>query len=689
MNRKIMLKGLDCPHCTAVIEEKISSLPYVSAAVFNPVTKIMDISLDKDSEKLDGDVKKIVAATEPSVQVLDFSENQQGAHADDDDDEGITPVHIIRLVSGLVFLFAAIFFKTEAVRIPLYIVSYVIFGWDVVLKALRNIAKGQIFDENFLMSIATIGAFLTGKFAEAVSVMLFYQIGELFQDMAVGKASRSVKNLLNIMPENANLITEDGISVVPSEKINTGDMILVRPGEKIPLDGIVAEGSSYVDKKALTGESLPEEAVCGSAVLSGEINGSSPLKIKVTKISSDSTAQKIIRLTREAASKKSKAERFITKFAKIYTPVVVFAAVAIALIPLIFAGPESFFVWFDRALIFLVASCPCALVISIPLGFFAGIGRASSRGILIKGSTFVQSLAEADTVVFDKTGTLTEGSFSIEKIEPVGVSEKELLSICASAESLSSHPIAAAISNTSEEKIPLGDYEETSGMGIRAITNDNREILVGNLALLKKYNVSAPAADDSITTVYAAADGKYIGKIVLKDTVKKDSRQTIANLRAKGIKTVLLTGDKKESAEEIGRTLGLDSVRWELLPSDKLSCLEKLYDEGSKTIAYLGDGINDAPVLRRADIGVAMGGLGSDAAIEASDCVIMSDEPSKILEAVSISKTAMSRIRQNTAFVISFKIFVLVISAIGFGNMWLAVFADIGTALLAVLNSIR
>ncbi|MCD7778973.1 MAG: cadmium-translocating P-type ATPase, partial [Clostridiales bacterium] len=572
----------------------------------------------------------------------------------------------------------------------LYIAAYIIFGYDVIIKAVKNIAKGEVFDENFLMSIATIGAFFIGEYPEAAAVMLFYQIGELFQDLAVGKASKSVKSLLNIMPENANIITDEGIREIPSKDVKRDDVIVVKAGDKVPLDGIVLEGESYIDKKALTGESLPELVKAGEKVLSGSINGSTPLKIKVEKTYSDSTAQKIFRLTEEAAGKKSKAEKFITKFAKIYTPTVVFLAVAIAVIPTLITGFSEFNTWLYRALIFLVASCPCALVVSIPLGFFAGNGKASAAGVLIKGSTYIQSLAETDTAVFDKTGTLTEGVFIIADVKPLGTTKEELLSLCGSVEKYSSHPIAKAIYRETQEtaKTEISEYEEISGMGIKAKA-EGKDILVGNAALMKKFGVDCDTRKDSKTTVYTSVNGKLAGIITVADTVKKDSEKTISSLKNMGIKTVLLTGDRKESADEFNRELKLDEIKSELLPADKLSEVENLYKNGSKTIVYLGDGINDAPVLRRADVGAALGVLGSDSDLEAADCVIMSAEPSKILDAISISKETMRRIKQNTTFVIAVKVIVLAVSAVGLGNMWLAVFADIGTALIAILNSIR
>ncbi|MCD7905671.1 MAG: cadmium-translocating P-type ATPase [Clostridiales bacterium] len=687
MNQRLILKDLNCPHCAGVIEEKVRGLSYVNTAEFNMVTKIIDIDTSENNSSLFEDVKKIVKQTEPEVTVL--SEEEKAEESGEEED-GITRLLVIRLIAGLCLTAGAVLIQSFNFKIGLYITAYIVFGYDVVIKALKNIAKGEVFDENFLMSTATIGAFFIGEYPEAAAVMLFYQIGELFQDLAVGRASRSVKSLLNIMPENANVVTHHGINEVPSKTVRKGSVILVKAGDKVPLDGIVLEGESYIDKKALTGESLPELVKVGERVLSGSINGSTPLKVRVEKTYSDSTAQKILRLTEEAAGKKSKAEKFITKFAKIYTPMVVFLAVLIAVIPTVITGFSEFNTWLYRAIIFLAASCPCALVVSIPLGFFAGNGKASAAGVLIKGSAYIQSLAEADTAVFDKTGTLTEGVFKIANVKGIDSTRWELLNICGSVEKYSSHPIAKAICSEAKEayNIEISEYEEISGMGIKAKTAD-REYLAGNAALMDKFGVNYTADSDSKTTIYTASNRKLIGTVTVADAIKKDSEKTISALKNMGIKTVLLTGDKKESADEFNKKLKLDEIKSELLPADKLKEVEALYKKGSKTIIYVGDGINDAPILRRADVGAAMGGLGSDSAIEAADCVIMSDEPSKILSAISISRETMRRIKQNTTFVITVKVIVLAVSAVGLGNMWLAVFADIGTALIAILNSIR
>ncbi len=688
MNQRLTLKDLNCPHCAGVIEEKTSHLKGVRNASFNMMTKVMDIELEGENDSLIEEVKNIVKETEPSVTVIPYENRKTD---DDDDDDGITRLHVIRLVAGLALLFAAVIFSRRGiVSLPFYIAAYIVFGYDVIINAVRNILHGELFDENFLMSIATIGAFFIGEYPEAAAVMLFYQVGELFQDIAVGKASRSVKSLIEIMPENANLVNGNEVITIPAKDVEPGQILLIKPGEKVPLDGVVTEGSSYIDKKALTGESVPEYIKEGDSIPSGAINGNTPVKIKATKGFENSTAQKIVRLTEEAASKKSKAERFITGFAKVYTPTVVFLALAVAVLPTLYFGFDTFSDWLYRALIFLVASCPCALVVSIPLGFFAGNGKLSSKGILVKGSSYIQSLAEADTVAFDKTGTLTKGIFRIESVSPVGISAEELLDLCGCAETYSNHPIAAAIcmSAKKDRDIAITDYEEISGMGVRAVC-DGKAVLAGNSALMDKFGIKYNKLKYDSTTVYVAIDNRFAGTITVADTVKEDSKKTISSLKAKKIKTVMLTGDNGESAERLNSILMLDEVKSGLLPGDKLDCIEKLYENGSKTIVYLGDGINDAPVLKRVDVGTAMGGLGSDTAIEAADAVIMNDEPSKILTAIELSGKTMARIRQNTVFVIAVKIIVLIISALGFGNMWLAIFADIGTALIAILNSIR
>lgn len=584
-----------------------------------------------------------------------------------------------------------------------FLAAYILIGKEVLLTAAGNISKGRIFDENFLMTIASIGAFFIGEYPEAVAVMLFYRIGEYMQDKAVEKSRRSISALLDIRPDTANIKTADGIQAVAAEDVRVGDIIVVKAGEKVPLDGIIEEGSSSIDTRALTGESLPRDVGVGSEVLSGSINGQGLLHVKVTREFSESTASKIIELVQNAGSKKARTENFITKFARYYTPAVVAVAAALAVIPPFALGMGSFSQWLYRALVFLVISCPCALVISIPLGFFGGIGAASSKGILVKGSNFLEALIDADTVIFDKTGTLTTGVFKVkEVISRNGFTKEEVLQYGAYAEYHSTHPIAVSIKakyleDTADEieADRISDMEERAGFGIKAQIG-GKKVLAGNLRLMEEENVSAEAADVAGTVVYVAVDGCYAGAVVIADEAKTDSRITIEGLREAGVKKVaMLTGDSRKIGEEIGRELKIDDVYSELLPQDKVEVLEAIFENRKSSarktgkIIFVGDGINDAPVLARADIGIAMGGVGSDAAIEAADIVIMNDEPSKVITAIRIARKTRRIVWQNIIGALVVKGIVLLLGAFGFATMWEAVFADVGVALLAVLNSVR
>lgn len=609
-------------------------------------------------------------------------------------------------IAGGVFLFSVLvthllpdFAYKQYLSFFLFFTAYLIAGGDVVKKAFRNILNGQVFDENFLMSIATIGAFFVGEYPEGVAVMLFYQIGELFQSYAVGKSRKSIANLMQIRPDSANLITDGTITEVSPEKVHIGDFILVKPGEKIPLDGIIAEGTSSLDTAALTGEALPREVAPGDDAISGCINLNGMLTIRVTKEFGDSTVKKILDMVENASSKKAKAENFISKFARYYTPVVVVLALLLAILPPIVLS-EPFSEWIYRALNFLVVSCPCALVISIPLGFFGGIGGAAKQGILMKGSNYLEALANADTFVFDKTGTLTNGNFKVTGILAEQHSEEELLMFAALAESHSSHPIALSIREAYAERTGeepdntsgmLSDVKELAGFGIRAIVKGH-EVLIGREKLLAEQNISCPETSGTGTTVYVAVDGSFAGIIFIEDEIKPDTAASITDLRKLGVKKqILLTGDKKETGEALAKKLQLDAAYTDLLPADKVTHLEKLLEEqtSGRTLAYVGDGINDAPVLARADIGIAMGGLGSDAAIEAADIVIMTDEPSKLTAAIRIARYTLNIVHQNVVFAIGVKVLVLILSALGISNMWWAVFADVGVCVLAILNSMR
>lgn len=599
------------------------------------------------------------------------------------------------VIAFILFIIAIVVpFNNVYITDAIYIISYIIVGLDIVKKAIRNIFKGKVFDENFLMTVATIGAFGINEFPEAVAVMLFYQVGELFQSYAVDKSRKSIASLMDIRPDFANVVRNNEIEKVEPDEVKLGETIVVKTGEKIPLDGIIIEGNSMLDTMALTGESVPRSVKVNDEVLSGSINQNGLLKIKVTKEFEESTVSKILDLVENASNKKSKSENFITKFAKYYTPIVVIIAVIIAIIPPIFLGWNTFSDWLYRALSFLVVSCPCALVISIPLSFFGGIGGASKDGILIKGSNYLEALAQTEIVVFDKTGTLTEGVFDVQKIAPVGVSEEELLKLVAHAENYSNHPISKSIKKAYNKEIDeniVKNPQELSGRGISAQI-DNQEILVGNEKLMNENSINFEKCVEVGTILYVARNGEYIGYILIADKIKDDSFKAIKELKKNNIKqTVMLTGDKENVGKDVAKKLEMDTVYTELLPDGKVKKVEELLKQKSEQgkVVFAGDGINDAPVLTLADIGIAMGGLGSDAAVEAADIVIMTDEPSKIVNAIKISKKTMRIVKENIIFAIFVKIAVLVLSAIGMATMWEAVFADVGVSIIAIINALR
>ena len=602
-----------------------------------------------------------------------------------------------RILASAAIWIAAVLIRPDRqwIRLVLFLAGYGIVGWDIVAKALRNIRHGNMLDENFLMSIATIGAFLIGEYSEGVAVMVFYQIGGLFQDYAVGKSRKSIADLMDIRPDYANVKKGEVLTRVDPDEVRIGDTIVVKPGERIPLDGNVLEGSSQIDTSALTGESVPREAEAGSGILSGCVNLSGVLTVAVTREYEESTVSKILDLVENASSRKSRSEQFITRFSRYYTPVVVTLAVLLAVIPPFFTGWSTFSGWLYRALSFLVISCPCALVLSIPLSFFGGIGGASSQGILIKGGNYLEALAGTEIMVFDKTGTLTKGVFHVQEIHPEGVSRQELLELAAYTESYSSHPISLSLKQAYGKEIDnsrISDAEEISGHGVRA-TVDGKKVLAGNQKLMEQEGIPCPDAGMTGTVVHAAVDQTYIGCIRIADEVKEDSARTIKKLKAAANirRIVMLTGDNAQIGSSVAEELGVDEVYSELLPADKVEKLEELFAEKSPKgkLAFVGDGINDAPVLARADIGIAMGGLGSDAAIEAADVVIMTDEPSRIVTAMNISKKTLKIANQNIVFAIGIKILVLFLSAFGITTMWAAIFADVGVAVLAVLNSLR
>lgn len=599
------------------------------------------------------------------------------------------------LISAVLYLMAIfIKFPHQGINCGIYVLSYIIVGFEILKKAFRNIKRGKVFDENFLMSAATLGAFAIGEFPEAVAVMLFYQVGELFQSYAVDKSRKSIADLMDLRPDYANVLRNGKQEKIDPDDVQIGEIILVKPGEKIPLDGKVTEGTSMIDTKALTGEPVPRKVVSGDEVLSGCINLDGILKIQVAKAFDESTATKILELVESASSRKAKSENFITKFARYYTPVVVIMALFLAFLSPIILKNANFSDWIYRALEFLVVSCPCALVISIPLSFFGGIGGASRKGILIKGSNYLEALANLKTVVFDKTGTLTKGVFDVQKIKAINLNEQELLKVVAHAQVYSNHPIAKSIKEAYGKEIETSivlDYKEFAGRGIKA-NIDGKDVFAGNEKLMIENNIQYQKCSDVGTVIYVGINNSFSGYIVISDVVKQDAKKCVEDLKVSGVKkTIMLTGDRKEVAEYVGKNIGLDEVYAELLPDEKVKKVEELLNNKNKDdkLAYVGDGMNDAPVLALADVGIAMGGLGSDSAIEAADIVIMTDEPSKINSAIKIARKTMRIVRENIVFAIFVKVLVLVLSAMGLATMWEAVFADVGVSIIAIINAFR
>ena len=701
----ISLKGLTCANCAGKIEKAVGEMPETKEAEINLLKQEMRLvpAAEADQTKLLEKVTEIVHKYEKDVEVSLAEQGQAcgiaHGHCDGDccghthsKEEATGKKLILRFGVGLAFFVAACLWQKQG-QTTLFLISYAIFGYDVILQALKNIFKGQVFDENFLMSLSTVGAMVIGEMSEAVFVMLFYQVGEAFQDYAVRRSRRSITALMDIRPDFAHVLTADGsLQKVSPEQVAIGDVIVVKAGEKIPLDGTVVEGSALLDTAALTGESLPREVEAGSTVLSGCINRDGLLHVEVTKPFGESTVMKILELVENAAGRKSKTEKFITRFARVYTPAVVGLAVLLAVVPPIL-GQGAFSQWIGRALIFLVVSCPCALVLSVPLSYFAGIGAASKNGILIKGGNVLDTLCHTKRIVFDKTGTLTKGQFTVTKIE--GENPAALLEMAAAGESLSNHPVARAIAKhfeTETGRQPEGvtDYAEQGGMGITCQWN-GAHLALGNRRLMEKEGVSCPEAVGSGSVVYVAKDGIYQGYLVVDDTIKDGAADALAALKPYGVtETVMLTGDGKAAAEKVGNTLGIHRIYAELLPADKLHILENMpqMEEGAKT-AFVGDGINDAPVLAGADVGIAMGAMGSDAAMEAADVVLMDDDLRKISVGLRIAKNTRKIVMQNIVFALGIKILVLLLSALGMATMWMAVFADVGVAVLAILNAMR
>lgn len=695
LRRQFILEGLDCANCAAKIEKEVQKLVDVEEATVDFINTKLSIQIDKDvsTKEMVNKIKEVVKSHEPEVEVIEL-QNKNTSKKMEEEQEG--KGELIKLAIGaLIFAVALAFDFPQTLELILFLISYIIVGGKVVLRAGKNILKGEVFDENFLMALATIGAFLIKEYPEAVAVMLFYQVGEIFQDMAVNNSRKSITALMDIRPDYANLKIDEEIRKVSPEDVSLGDLIIVKPGEKVPLDGVIVEGTSMIDTSALTGESVPTRVGVGDAVLSGAINKNAVLTIKIEKEFADSTVAKILDLVENAGSKKAPTEKFITKFARVYTPVVVFLAIALAIIPPLFVEGATFSQWLYRALSFLVVSCPCALVVSVPLGFFGGIGAASKNGILVKGGNYLEALNNVEMVVFDKTGTLTKGVFEVTEIRTENkVNKDELLSYAAYAEAFSNHPIATSILKAYGKEIIKGkisNYEEISGQGVKVLV-EGKEILAGNYRLMDKENIAYKKIDAIGTVVYIALDKRYLGYLVISDEIKKDSAEAIKTLKSLGVrKTSMLTGDNRFVAERIGKELELDEVYAELLPDQKVEKLESLEKEKSTKgkLIFVGDGINDAPVLARADIGIAMGGVGSDAAIEASDVVIMTDEPYKIVDAIKIAKNTRKIVLQNICFALAVKVLILILVAIGLGTMWEAVFGDVGVTVIAVLNSMR
>lgn len=687
---QLTLEGLNCANCARKIEEKVGKMEGVKESNLNFTTTTLNVKLERKvkEEHAINEIKKIVEALEPHVKVekkVSGKTNVQRAKFE------VKPTLII---GTILYLIAVIGDFKGALALILFVASYLLIGGKVVLTAIKNIARGQLFDENFLMTVATIGAFSISEYPEAVAVMLFYEIGETIQGYAVNKSRSSISSLMDIRADYANIIIDGKEKKVSPETVKVEDIILVKPGEKIPLDGIVVEGESFVDTSALTGESVPRKIAVNDEILSGGINTNGVLKVKVTKKFGESTVSRILEMVENAANKKANTEKFITKFAKVYTPIVVALAILIAVVPSIFIKDALFSTWLYRALVFLVVSCPCALVVSVPLGFFAGIGGASKKGVLVKGSNYLELLKDLETVVFDKTGTLTEGVFTVTEINTNNIQKEKLIEVAAMAESFSNHPIAISIIKEYGKEIDkevIEEYEEIAGHGIKAVIN-NEEILIGNAKLMNQFNISYNEVDSIGTVVYCAINGEFKGSIVISDKIKENAAEALINLKAAGVKkTVMLTGDNKKTAEKVGEKVNIDEVHSELLPLGKVKEVEKLLKASNKNgrLAFVGDGVNDAPVLARADIGIAMGGIGSDAAIEAADVVLMKDDINALVDAINVSKKTNKILWQNIIFALGVKVIVMVLGTFGIANMWTAVFADVGITIIAIINSTR
>ena len=694
---ELELRGLDCASCAGKIEDRTAKLEGVKTASLDFVNKKIkvDIENELDRGRIKDSIIKLVNKFEPGVEVLDLSIKDMDSSHDHSHEHGNFDTHeLIRIVSSLILFIIPPLLKLQGgIRLSTYLLAYFIVGYDVLIRAVKNLVNRTPFDENFLMTLATIGAFIIGEYPEGVAVMLFYQVGELFQGMAVNRSRKSIKALTDIMPDYANLEKDNEIVVVDPTEVRIGDYIIIKPGEKVPLDGLVVEGESSLDTSNITGESVPRSIGVGNQIISGVINNQGLLKVKVEKEFGESTVTKILDLVENASSRKAPTEQFISKFARYYTPAVVFIALGIGILPTLFFNGELTD-WAYRAFVFLVISCPCALVISIPLGFFGGIGAASKEGILVKGGNFLEALNYVDRVVFDKTGTLTKGVFKVTKVKAYdGYSEDEVLELAAYGESYSNHPIALSILDEYGRDIRkeyIVDYREIPGKGI-SVNIDEADILLGNKGLLIDNNIDFVEEESIGTVVYVAREGRHVGTIIVSDEIKASVRDDLSSLKDLGVQeTIMLSGDNGSTARKVGDLIGIDKVHGDLLPQDKVLKLEEILSESSgKKVAFVGDGVNDAPVLARADVGIAMGGLGSDAAIEAADIVILTDEISKIATGIKIAKKTKRIVSQNIVIALGIKLMVLGLGAAGLASMWQAVFADVGVSLIAILNSIR
>lgn len=681
------LEGLDCAVCAETIRSESEKLEYVKSATMNFMMKELAVELHKEKDKTDvhKDIRKLVTTLEPDVNVIEKGIESSEEKVSYTKDIVCMAISLVILVMNIAFTFPPF------IELPLFFAAYLLVGYEVLLQAFKNILKGRVFDENFLMAVASIGAIALGEYAEAVAVMLFYQIGELFQTISVNRSRRSITDLMNIKAEYANVLIDGDYKKVSPDSVKVGDVIMIKPGERVPLDCTIVDGSSALDTAALTGESIPRDVRTGDAIISGSINKGGVLTASVDKVLSESTVTKMIELVENASARKANTENFITKFARIYTPVVCLAAVLLAIVPPLFDG-FNFAMWVQRALIFLVVSCPCALVISVPLSYFGGIGKAAKNGILVKGSNYLEALSKVDTVVFDKTGTLTKGKFKVTKVVAKGISSEELLETAAYAESLSTHPIGVSIVEEFNKTIDgslIKSLEEVSGKGIKAVIK-GKNVAVGNSKLMREVGADSVEIED--TNVQVAVNGKAVGYIIIADEVKESSKQAIARLAENGVqKSVILTGDNKRIADKIAEELNVTECYSELLPQNKVEIMEEIENKQpvGKYAAFVGDGINDSPVIARADVGIAMGKLGSDSAIEAADVVLMNDDPMQISSAIKIARQTKRIVMQNIVFALAVKLAVQVLGACGIADMWAAVFADVGVTIIAILNAMR